>query len=147
MKIKLTPKSVGIFYLSLVPIFVIIYWLSGPLWRSPLGFIESLYFSVVTITTLGYGDISPITDTGRILTGTQAMLGIVSIGLFLNSVSEKRAELQEKKRHDAVVEHLLWQYQNFRESVTEVCLRAIAGGYNTDWKLKLHLPEMLKFRE
>ncbi|WP_444892139.1 potassium channel family protein [Microbulbifer sp. TRSA001] len=147
MKINLTPKSIGIFYLSLVPIFGIIYWLADSLWKTPLGLVESIYFSVVTITTLGYGDISPITDAGRILTGTQALLGIVSIGLFLNSVSERRAELQEKKRHDAVVEHLLWQYQNFRESVTEICLRGIAGGYNTDWKLKLHLPEMLKFRE
>lgn len=147
MQVKLTPKVIGIFYLSLVPFFGLVYWLADSLWETPLGFIESIYFSVVTITTLGYGDISPSTDAGRILTGIEALLGIVSIGLFLNSISERRAELQDKKRHDAVVEHLLWQYQNFRESVTEICLRAIAGGYNTDRKLKLYLPEMLKFRE
>lgn len=147
MKVKLTPKLIGIFYLSLVPFFGAIYWLAESLWKTPLGFIESIYFSVVTITTLGYGDISPTTDAGRILTGIEALLGIVLIGLFLNSISELRAELQDKKRHDTVVNHLLWQYQEFRESVTEICLRAIAGGYNTDWKLKLHLPEMLKFRD
>lgn len=146
MKFKLTPKVIGVFYLSLVPFFGIIYWFAGSLWKEPLGFIESIYFSVVTITTLGYGDIFPMTDSGRILTGIEALLGIVLIGLFLNSISEHRAELQDKKRHDAVVEHLLWQYQNFRESVTEICLRVTSGSYNSDWKLKLNLPEMLKFR-
>ncbi len=147
LKVKLTPKVIGISYLLMVPSFGVIYWLADFLWKTPLGFIESIYFSVVTITTLGYGDISPINDAGRILTGIEALLGIVSIGLFLNSISERRAELQDKKRHDAVVEHLLWQYQNFREVVTKICLRAIADRYNTDRKLKLNLPEMLKFRE
>lgn len=131
----------------MVPFFGTIYWFADALWETPLGFIESIYFSVVTITTLGYGDILPVTDTGRILTGLEALLGIVLIGLFLNSISESRAELQDKKKHDAVVGHLVSQYQFFREAVTEICLRAISGGYNTDSKLKQHLPEMTKFKK
>jgi len=47
------------------------------------------YFSTVTITTLGFGDIVPITDNARTLTSIEAILGVVVIGLFLNSLSKK----------------------------------------------------------
>lgn len=43
-----------------------------------------LYLSAVTITTLGFGDITPVSTTARLLVGFQAVLGVVLIGLFLN---------------------------------------------------------------
>jgi hypothetical protein len=46
------------------------------------------YFSAVTITTLGYGDIVPITSNARLWVSSEAILGIIIIGLFLNSVSK-----------------------------------------------------------
>ena len=46
-----------------------------------------LYFSAVTQTTLGYGDIVPISDRTRLAVALQTVLGIVMIGLFLNSLS------------------------------------------------------------
>src|SRR5687767_6391335 len=33
----------------------------------PLGFTDVLYFTVVSLTTLGYGDISPVTPEARLL--------------------------------------------------------------------------------
>lgn len=45
-----------------------------------------LYLSIVTITTLGYGDFVPITNKARLLVSSEALLGIVVIGLFLNSL-------------------------------------------------------------
>ena len=45
-------------------------------------FWRMLYFSAVTITTLGYGDIIPVTHTARILVGFESVLGIVVIGFF-----------------------------------------------------------------
>lgn len=35
----------------------------------------AMYYSVVTLTTLGYGDISPISNPARILAGMQAIFG------------------------------------------------------------------------
>ena len=46
-----------------------------------------LYVSAVIITTLGLGDVVPITGMARLWTGVEAVLGIVFIGLFLNSVA------------------------------------------------------------
>jgi hypothetical protein len=51
-----------------------------------------LYLSVVTITTLGYGDIVPITSLARFFTGIEALGGIVLIGLFLNSLAYESPE-------------------------------------------------------
>lgn len=50
-------------------------------------YLRMLYFSVVTITTLGFGDIVPISTISRIAVTTEAVLGIVLIGLFLNSLA------------------------------------------------------------
>jgi len=41
----------------------------------------------MTITTVGYGDIVPLTNTARIFTALEAMVGIVMLGLFINSLS------------------------------------------------------------
>jgi hypothetical protein len=48
------------------------------------------YFSAVTITTLGYGDIVPITNIARIVTSIESILGVVLIGLFLNSLTREK---------------------------------------------------------
>jgi hypothetical protein len=48
-----------------------------------------LYFSFVTITTIGYGDILPITDEMRILIALEAILGTVISGGFLWSLTNR----------------------------------------------------------
>lgn len=51
--------------------------------------IRMCYFSATTITTLGYGDITPITSTARVFVAIEAILGVVIVGLFLNAVARK----------------------------------------------------------
>jgi len=46
---------------------------------------EAFYFSVVTITTLGYGDFSPICETGQFLVAAQTLMGIVFIMLVVST--------------------------------------------------------------
>ncbi|HEC91959.1 MAG TPA: hypothetical protein ENI51_03035, partial [Candidatus Atribacteria bacterium] len=52
-------------------------------------FLQSLYFSTITFTTLGYGDIHPINDTGRILAMSEAIMGAIFIALFIFVFSRK----------------------------------------------------------
>jgi voltage-gated potassium channel Kch len=50
-----------------------------------------LYFSAVTITTLGYGDIVPVTSTARGIVTIEIILGPLLFGLFLNSLVKEGA--------------------------------------------------------
>ncbi len=47
--------------------------------------IEAFYFSVVTITTVGYGDLTPTSDLSRLFTAIY-ILGGVSIGIVTLSL-------------------------------------------------------------
>lgn len=53
-------------------------------------FQRMLYLSAVTVTTLGYGDIAPLTTRARLLISAEAIAGIIVIGLFLNTLSAER---------------------------------------------------------
>jgi hypothetical protein len=49
--------------------------------------LRMLYLSIVVITTLGLGDIVPISPLARGFVGGEAFSGVVLIGLFLNAVA------------------------------------------------------------
>ena len=55
---------------------------SGSYWRM-------LYLSAITITTLGYGDILPITPRARFFVALEAVSGMIVVGLFLNELSQE----------------------------------------------------------
>ena len=46
-------------------------------------FLRSLYFSTVTFTTLGYGDIEPVTGMPRAIAGLEALLGQLLMALLV----------------------------------------------------------------
>ncbi len=47
---------------------------------------EMLYFSLVTITTLGYGDVLPQAPFARILAGTEAAVGTLYIAILIGRI-------------------------------------------------------------
>lgn len=48
--------------------------------------IDSLYFSVITLTTVGYGDFHPTTDAGKLFTIFYIIVGLSIILSFINTV-------------------------------------------------------------
>jgi hypothetical protein len=54
-----------------------------------LPLLDYLYFSVITFTTLGYGDILPITPLEKGLTIIAVLLGYVMLGIFMTLLSRK----------------------------------------------------------
>ena len=60
-------------------------------------FLTSLYFSFTTITTLGYGDITPANQTTRFLVIALAFNGILLTGLFLNSLAYRVSLITQKR--------------------------------------------------
>jgi len=53
--------------------------------------VDSFYFSVVTATTVGFGDITPDTDGAKLFTVVYIIFGISIIGTFLDARFKKRA--------------------------------------------------------
>ncbi|RQQ45898.1 potassium channel family protein [Burkholderia stagnalis] len=53
------------------------------------GPIDCLYFSMVTYSTLGYGDILPKTSLARLLCGSEALLGAFTMGLVVAGFSNR----------------------------------------------------------
>ena len=51
-------------------------------------FLECLYFSVVTFTTLGYGDVTPAGIT-RVVAATEAFTGAFTLAIFVVMVVKK----------------------------------------------------------
>lgn len=58
------------------------------------GYLDSVYFLVITATTIGYGDVTPQTGLGKIITIFYAFIGI---GIFLYLVSLVSHYVFEKK--------------------------------------------------
>ena len=75
-------KRLGIF-LSL-PFGVLVIGTVGFMVIEKLPFIDAIYFTIVTISTVGYGDITPSTSAGKIF---GVVLIIIGIGTFLGIVT------------------------------------------------------------
>ncbi len=48
--------------------------------------LDSLYFSIITLTTIGYGDYSPQTEAGKWFTIFYIIIGVGIILTFINTV-------------------------------------------------------------
>jgi hypothetical protein len=146
-KLLFRPIAIGLLYLLLIPAFGVSYYFNTSFWEKPLTLIQSIYFSIVTITTLGYGDITPQTESARILAALEACMGIVTIGLFLNAVARRSDEDKEVRRKEVIRAHLCAQYREWRSDLVAACLRGASGGYSTDMELEEKLVDFQLFRE
>jgi len=50
------------------------------------GLIEAFYFTIITLTTVGYGDLVPASNIGMFVIGLEAILGIVWLGVFASMI-------------------------------------------------------------
>lgn len=100
-------------YIALVPIFALFYWwVPDGQFRIPDGGTADyggwLYYSIVTITTLGFGDYTPMGSVAQCITAVEVMCGLIIIGFFLNAVGSMKSEIdveseleRQKRVHQA----------------------------------------------
>jgi Ion channel len=58
------------------------------------------YLSAVTITTLGFGDVVPISGVARLAIATEVILGVVIGGMFLNALVNNRPRIATTQVED-----------------------------------------------
>ncbi|WP_437312269.1 potassium channel family protein [Sorangium sp. So ce388] len=62
------------------------FWPGSATWNDAVG---SLYYSIVTFTTLGYGDIAQRAPAIRLFSAAEAIIGAVSFGLMVAGFANK----------------------------------------------------------
>ncbi len=107
--------------LALVCFAVLIMWLTRDGIRDnahegrPLGFVDVIYFSVVSLTTLGYGDIAPVTMEARLinaflLTPIRVFLWVLFLGTAYE-LTVLRMKVQQERQmrdlHDRLNDHVI----------------------------------------
>lgn len=64
-------------------------------------FFEAIYWATVSLTTVGYGDIYPITSVGRVITMISSVFGVAIIALPAGIITAGYMnELEDRNRHE-----------------------------------------------
>lgn len=99
--------SLAIAVILLLVSSTLLYVVEGPSQPEAFGSIpRAMWWSVATLTTVGYGDVYPVTTLGRILAGLTAITGIGLIAMptgilasaFSDAIQERRAAHERKSR-------------------------------------------------
>lgn len=89
--------------ITLVIISTLMYYVEGEAQPEAFSSISSaLWWGVVTLTTVGYGDVYPVTTLGKLLNGMVTLLGIALIalpsGILASAYTEQMLRHKEEKR-------------------------------------------------
>lgn len=96
-------RKIGVFLLTIVVLVTVIgalmYVIEGPgsAFRSiPVG----IYWAVVTITTVGYGDVAPVTPLGRFLASAVMLLGYSIIAVPTGIITTELGAAADRRRQE-----------------------------------------------
>jgi hypothetical protein len=56
--------------------------------RQFFSYADGLYWSLITAGSIGYGDITPITQVGRIIAATLGVMGVITVGVITGLILE-----------------------------------------------------------
>ncbi|WP_310482876.1 potassium channel family protein, partial [Chamaesiphon sp. VAR_48_metabat_403] len=69
--------------------------ITGTLWYKLVEqwhWLDAVYMTVITLTTVGYGETQPLGDRGRIFTIALILAGVITIGYIVNRFTEALIE-------------------------------------------------------
>lgn len=126
-RISIFLKTNNFHYILLITITTVIFGAIGMNLAEGKPILDSLWWSFVTVTTVGYGDISPTTGPGRIIASILMLIGIGFIGMLTGTISTffigKRAAATTFK--DSTIESIKTKLDNFNnlsvEDIEDIC--------------------------
>lgn len=89
---------------------LLIFGISGYMFIEGWTFLEALYMTVITMTTIGFSEIRPLSTEGRIFTLTLIVFGVITATYSISSViefftsTELQEQLRERRRRKALAQ-------------------------------------------
>ena len=70
---------------------------------------ETMWWAIITLTTVGYGDVSPMTPLGKLIGALTALMGVCTVALLTGIVGNAFANQMQKRKaiFEAEVDHAL----------------------------------------
>ena len=70
---------------------------------------ETMWWSIITLTTVGYGDASPITALGKVIAAMTALMGVMTVALLTGIVANAFANQVQRRNSifEAEIVHAL----------------------------------------
>lgn len=113
---------IGLSILIIIFICSIYFWLASPYCQGTnnptISFWDSLYFSVITFTTLGYGDLSPV-GLGKAIASFEVLSGLGLVALFIGKVASERTSTILLLLYTSEHQRRLREFTNSIISLTE----------------------------
>jgi voltage-gated potassium channel len=123
----------------------LMYYTEGSVQPEKLGSIpHAMYWSLITLTTVGYGDVSPVTPVGKMISTVTALLGVSTVAMFTgiiassfsNRVARRRMLFEQElenayhdgiltEQEDALLKEMINRFDLSEEEVEQMKARAM----------------------
>ena len=76
-------------YTALVLLFVLLlFGVSGFMLLANYGIVDALYMTVITVTTVGFGEVAPLNDEAKLFTVILILTSVIVVGYALTVITE-----------------------------------------------------------
>ena len=99
-------------YAVLIIVIILLYGILGSMYIMELDIYDSIYYTIITLATVGYGDIFPITPLQKIFSVTLALSGVGILAYIVTFIISSVTQNLQDMRSGRIMERKLADIQN-----------------------------------
>ena len=99
-------------YAVLIIVIILLYGILGSMYIMGLNIYDSIYYTIITLATVGYGDIIPITPLQKIFSVTLALSGVGILAYIVTFIISSVTQNLQDMRSGRIMERKLADMQN-----------------------------------